>query len=306
MQSVQLRSLAVAVFLLAVLSPYQYFWLKIYDNRIALQELLEKTQILQSNFLEVEEQLDLMALENDQLKEELKNVKKEKMIGSVIFSGQPEATKVVITIDDGWDAVLVKRALDYLKEEDVRATLFPVGSAVQANPEIWRRAVEEGHELGNHTYSHRFFTQLSESEILAELNRWQETLNRALGYRYPTLFFRPPGMDGFDGNSSNTAYYQSIIARNNLITVLWNLETCYTLYSKQGPRRAGNNPSAAQVSAFLVNEAVGGSIILLHFTAADIEALPALIRGLRDKGLEPVALTDLLFEGAIILPPREH
>ena len=306
MQSVQLRSLAVAFFLLAVLAPYQYFWLKIYENSTLMHQLLEETQTLQSNFVDAEERLALLTQENNQLKEEVKNFKQEKMVGSVVSKGKPETAKVAITIDDGWDAFLVERALDYLKEEGVRATLFPVGSAVEANPEIWRRAVEEGHELGNHTHSHRFLTRLSESEILSELSRWQESINRVLGYHYPTLFFRPPGMDGFDRNSPNMVYYRSIIGRNKMITVLWTLETCYTLYNKRGPRRAGNNPTADQVSAYLVQEAVGGSIILLHFTARDIEALPVLIRGLRNKGLETVTLSELFFDADSVLLPREH
>ncbi len=306
MQNIQLKSLAVAVFLLVILAPYNYIWLRINENSVRLNELLEKTQMLQSNFLEAEEQPALILLENSQLKEEVKNYKKEKMIGSVVSSVRPEAAKVAITIDDGWDAFQVGRALDYLKEEDVRATLFPIGSVVQANPEIWRRAVEEGHELGNHTYNHRFLTRLSESEIFSELIRWQETVNQVLGYSYPTLYFRPPGMDGFAGNSSYMVYYQSIIARHNLITVLWNIETCYTLYSNRGPRRAGEDPSAAQVASYLVSEAVAGSIILLHFTETDIDSLLDLIRGLRDKGLEPVTLTALLLEPGSTLPPREH
>lgn len=160
---------------------------------------------------------------------------------------------------------------------------------------MWQRAVSEGHELGNHTYTHRYLTNLSEYQIRQELDSWQETVDQILGYHYETLYFRPPGMAGYTAGHENRSY-QEIIADKGMVTILWDVETVYAL------RNRSYNSEA--VAKHIIGSARGGSIILLHSTAPDINALPAIITGLRRKGLEPVTLTELFLEQAPV-PAQE-
>ncbi len=227
--------------------------------------------------------LDLLEKEYEQLFEENKMMRSE----TVIEHGNRETNKVAITIDDGAGGTLINRTLDYLKEHDVRATLFPMGSWVEREPEVWRRAVEEGHELGNHTYSHPFLTKISEEQLREELNGWQESIENALGSSYHTYFFRPPYGDGFYSNqSSYTDILQEIVAEKGMFTILWDVELVYSLRNERY--------TSSRVTEHVLANAQGGSIILLHFSEKDIDALPNILAGLRERGLEPCSLSELL------------
>ncbi|MDZ4132920.1 MAG: polysaccharide deacetylase family protein [Dethiobacteria bacterium] len=259
---------------------------------------------LQSDLAKFEERLTLLEEENrtlrelyDQISEENESLleinesllNENKMLRSSIIKnhGSRDTNLVAITIDDGAGPELIGKTLDHLKEHNVRATFFPMGSWVAYSPDIWKRAVEEGHELGNHTYSHAFLTTISEDRIRDELNRWQEAVDEALGHPYKTLFFRPPGMDGFtSAGSSRTKRYQEIIADKGMFAVLWDVELVYALRNEAY--------TSARVAEHVLANARGGSIVLLHFTPTDIAALPEILSGLRRRGLEPCSLSELL------------
>ncbi len=304
--NIQASSMAVAAIMLIFCMPFNYYWVKLYDNDLMLKGLQEEVQSMAEEYRIAEEFLDEIVMENAALRQENEHLKSEHFVGRIIYNGPRGSNKVALTIDDGWEANLVEKALDYLKEEGAKATLFPVGVAVESSPNLWRRAVQEGHELGNHTYSHRFLTTIGERQIRREIDLWQKEVDSALGYSYPTRYFRPPGMAGFTPQQGQMLYYQSIIARNGLAIALWDIETFYTLYSLSGPRRIGANLSPNKVAAYIAKEAKAGSIILLHFIPLDVEALPALIRGLREKGLEPVTLSEMLYEVGSCLPITMH
>ena len=184
----------------------------------------------------------------------------------------------------------MEQTLKYLSENNVKATFFPMGSWVELHPEVWARAVKEGHELGNHTYSHAFLTTVSEDRVKEELDKWQATVDEALGYSYETIFFRPPGMDGFTNLSSNkTKQLQQIIAEKGMVPILWDIELVYALRNEIA--------TTSRITQHVLNNALPGSIVLLHFAPNDIEALPGIISGLRSRGLEPCSLRELLLDG---------
>lgn len=201
--------------------------------------------------------------------------------------------KVAITIDDGGSRHRTELALRILREEGVTATLFPTGNAIVANPDLYRQAVAEGHELGNHTYSHSFLTTSTEADNHEQIRAWQEAVDSMLGYHYDTVWFRPPGGAGFRGGVCHGGYCETVAA-NGLITAMWSVETVYALYKESGPRVMGARPTAGDVARYILRQSGEGSIILLHFSTLDIAALRAVIRGLREMGLEPVTLTELV------------
>ncbi|MGV2686988.1 polysaccharide deacetylase family protein, partial [Clostridium perfringens] len=91
---------------------------------------------------------------------------------------------------DGPDAMVTPKILDILKENDIKATFFILGNRAEAHPETVRRIKEEGHVIGNHSWSHPNFTELSMEEALNQVKNTQDELNDIIGYR-PSLF-RPP------------------------------------------------------------------------------------------------------------------
>ncbi len=276
----------IFLFLLAAVAALSVFSLSQY---MAVQAMQDNLDSLEERFRQVEEENEMLWRQYDEIYEENEKLREEnKMLRSttVINHGNRETNKVAITIDDGTGSALMNRTLDYLKEHNVQATLFPMGSWVEREPEAWRRAVDEGHELGNHTYSHAFLTTISEERIREELNRWEEAVEEALGYSYETLFFRPPGMDGFTSQGSRRQQFMDIIAEKGMFTILWDVELVYAL------RNEAYTPE--RITRHVLDNARGGSIVLLHFTESDIAALPAILTGLKDRGLEPCSLSELL------------
>lgn len=259
--------------------------------------LLLSVQAYQSDLDSLEGQMQEIKGENEYMKdryEEIKKINEElleenKMMRSstIIYHGNREIDKVAITIDDGLNPDLVEQAIEHLDRYDVQATFFPIGSAVRQAPETWQLAVAQGHELGNHTYSHPFLSRLGQEKIAEEVDNWQEAVDEALGYNYSTLFFRPPYMDGFTANQENTSkVIKDIIAERGMFTVLWDVELIRSL--------GGRTATAGGITEYVLENVEGGSILLLHFNPADVEALPAILSGLRERGLEPCSLSEML------------
>jgi len=109
--------------------------------------------------------------------------------GLVLRSAKGPEKIVALTFDDGPDRVYTPKVLDILKEKGVKATFFLIGSRVEEDPEIAKRIADEGHAIGNHTYSHPKLTKAS--PLLAEeLRKTREALEKlGLG---DNGFFRPP------------------------------------------------------------------------------------------------------------------
>lgn len=280
--------LLIAVLALAVFGVSQFLALQSLQSD--LDRLSEKMHQIEADNEKLKREYDRISEENEKLVLENEELREENFMlrsSTVISFGSRETNKVAITIDDGAGAELINRTLDYLKEHDVRATLFPMGSWVEREPEAWRRAVAEGHELGNHTYSHAFLTTITEERVREELNGWQKAVDEALGYHYSTLFFRPPGMDGFTaGQAARRGRLMEIIAEKGMFTILWDVELVYALRNETA--------TPARITEHVLANARGGSIVLLHFTPNDIAALPAILSGLRSRGLEPCSLSELL------------
>ncbi|MBM4235857.1 MAG: hypothetical protein FJ152_05230 [Firmicutes bacterium] len=261
-----------------------------FSQYLALRSLRSDLDRLEEQLKNIEDENRMLWDQYDQVVEENEKLREENFMlrsSTVINHGNRNTNLVAITIDDGAGPELIGRTLRILKDNQVTATFFPMGSWVELHPEVWKEAVEDGHELGNHTYSHAFLTTVSDERVKEELNRWQEAVDSALGYQYQTYFFRPPGMDGFTSPQGSTAKrYKEIIANKGMFAVLWDVELVYALRNEAY--------TTARIIEHILANAKGGSIVLLHFTENDIAALPDIISGLRRRGLEPCSLSELL------------
>ncbi len=197
-----------------------------------------------------------------------------------IYKVEPSNKEKVIalTIDDGpWPKTTAKM-LDILKQNDVKATFFLVGSALQENPEIAKRVVAEGHAIGNHTW-HHWYRKMDEATAKSEIEKTNELIYKTTGVK--TSFFRPPG--GYLNNGL-AAYAKS--QKNSV--VMWSVTSADT-----DPR--------AKYQVFVKNvlrDAKPGAIVLMHDGGGNrertVKALPEIISGLKQQGYRFVTVPALL------------
>ena len=195
-------------------------------------------------------------------------------IGSQFFcraicGGDPSQNCVALTFDDGPDPTVTPGLLDLLKREQISATFFCIGRNVEAHPELAKRMVAEGHLIGNHFFTHAWWTPFLLSRGLSdEMRRTQQAIERATGF-VPT-FVRPPvGL--------TNPYFPAALARVGLRMAGWNLRTFDT------------SKSAEAVILRIRSRVRPGSIIVLHNGRAQPakleEILADVIPFVRSRGL---------------------
>ena len=177
---------------------------------------------------------------------------------------------VAITFDGGPTGNTV-RILDILAENDAKATFFVIGKQAVNAPELVARMAAEGHEIGNHSWSHVPFPRLSEAQIMAELENTNAAILAATG-GYEVSIFRPP----FGSYSPRVA---SIVP---YAPVYWDLDP-----------NDWESTSSAEI-ARLVGRAKPGMVVLLHsFSGASLRALPQIIKTFRARGFRMVTISEL-------------
>ena len=205
-------------------------------------------------------------------------------LAPVVFNAPRVLPEVAVTIDDGWNPYWVTQALDILDAFNVKATLFPTGGVVRQTPDLWQRAYTSSHELGNHTFTHRPLPQLTNQEILAEIDQTQASVRDATGSPTPMQLLRPPGMRGFTTPGGDRRIRQ-VVAERQLRITLWDS------VSNAALRPGREDPE--EVLAEVARYARRGSIVLLHFIRDDIHALPLILTHLR-RSYQLVTISQLL------------
>ena len=205
-------------------------------------------------------------------------------LAPIVRRGSTQLPEYALTMDDGWSSSQVEKVLNICKQLGIKMTFFPVGKVIKANPALWKRAVEEGHELGNHTFSHAFLTGLSDERVRQEIEMWQQAVDQALGYHYPTKFFRPPGMAGFTTKDGDRRL-REIIGKYGLSVALWSVDS--------GSTRYYGKINENEVFENVVKNSGRGAIVLQHFIPTDITALQKIIKTLEGRGLLSVTLSEL-------------
>ncbi len=183
---------------------------------------------------------------------------------------------IAMTFDDGPSAQLTPRLLDILKERGMHVTFFVVGQNAKDHPEILKRAVAEGHEIANHSWSHPNLAKMSDEAVRSELNRTSEAIAAALG-KTPNLM-RPPY-----GSLSN-AQRKWVHDDLHMKIILWDVDPLD--WKRPGP---------SVVEQRILDGTRPGSIILSHdIHAPTIEAMPDTFDKLLAKGYKFVTVDDLL------------
>src|SRR6266566_2856530 len=196
---------------------------------------------------------------------------------SITFSSvHVDGPYIAMTFDDGPSAALTPKLLDLLAAHHIKATFFVIGENVAEHPEIVARAAREGHEIGNHSWSHPNLAKTSEEAVRSQLRRTDDAIRSAIGIR-PTLL-RPP--------------YGSITAREKrwihdefgYRIILWDVDP-YD-WKRPGPAVVRNR---------ILKETLRGSIILSHdIHPGTIEAMPSTLDALEAKGFKFVTVSELI------------
>jgi cellulose synthase/poly-beta-1,6-N-acetylglucosamine synthase-like glycosyltransferase/peptidoglycan/xylan/chitin deacetylase (PgdA/CDA1 family)/spore germination protein YaaH len=205
--------------------------------------------------------------------------------------------KIALTFDDGPDPVLTPQILDILKEKGVKATFFVVGENGQSNPEIVRRAAAEGHEIGNHSFTHPNLAEVPTRVTDVELNATERLIEALTGHS--TRLFRAPYFGDAEPRTPDeivpTVQAQSL----GYISVGLHLDPDdWKLRNDDGsPHTADEIVDEIVQQAAVTTPEERGNIVLLHDSGGDrsatVEALPKLIDTLRAKGYEFTTVADL-------------
>jgi len=215
--------------------------------------------------------------------------------------------KLALSFDDGPDSRWTPQILDILKQKQVPAAFFTIGDEADAQPQLIRREYAEGHEIGNHTYTHPDMDQISKAQIQLELNLTERLLESNLGVK--TLLFRPPyGIDHQPETASEIALLPIPQSMGYIIVGARIDPHDWGEVGDQPPPPTNEIVSRVidQAQAQLKGEQ--GNIVLMHDGGGDrshtVEALPQIIDGLRAKGFEFVKVSDLLNQTrAQVMPP---
>jgi len=211
-------------------------------------------------------------------KEEL-DALEAKLVGTeldkfVLRRGNPFTKKVALTFDDGPHPAYSPKLLDILREKGVKATFLIIGHMADKYPDLVRRMSDEGHEIGNHTYSHVTLTKLPPEEVDVEYKANNDVIRRLTGRR--ARYCRPPGGD----------LNPEVLRRAGslgLTTVLWTDDPGD--YDNPGPKILFDRETKALSP---------GGIILLHDGSKDtLTTLARFIDATRAKGYEFVSLDEL-------------
>lgn len=185
-----------------------------------------------------------------------------------------ELKKVALTFDDGPDPEYTPALLDGLKERGVKATFFVIGKEAENNPELMQRIVQEGHLIGNHTYSHVDLKNLTDAAAIEEVSKANRVIEAYTGEE--PCFIRPPF--GSWRDSLNNQF--------EMIPVLWTIDTMDWACKNEG-----------NICTTVYREVKENSIILMHDEyPTSVNAALSVVDCLLEQGYTFVTVDEIVLE----------
>ena len=183
---------------------------------------------------------------------------------------------VAMTFDDGPHPTLTPKLLDLLAQKKIKATFFVLGENAQRHPEILKRAVAEGHEIGNHSWSHSHLAKLPDESVRSELQRTDDVISQAIG-AHPKLMRPPYG-------ELTPKQRQWVNSEFGYRIILWDVDPL-----------DWKEPGPSVVAQRIIRDTKPGSIMLSHdIHAQTIMAMPETFDVLLAKGFKFVTVSQLL------------
>lgn len=204
---------------------------------------------------------------------------------TLLHSGGGVPNQVAVTFDDGPDPEWTPQILDVLKAKNAKAAFFVVGVQAERHPDLVQRMLDEGHEVGVHTYFHPDLSLVSSGRLALELNATQHLLEGLL--QRSTVLFRPPyNVDSRPGIT------------DEVLPLLQAQELGYVTVAQSIDTLDWDQPGVDVILERVKATRAEGNTLLMHDAGGDrsqtVEALPLIIDWLRARGDEVVSLATLL------------
>jgi peptidoglycan/xylan/chitin deacetylase (PgdA/CDA1 family) len=189
--------------------------------------------------------------------------------------GSPDEAKVALTFDDGPDEKTTSEILDILEKHQIKATFFCIGNKIEENKDILKRISDNGHIIGNHSWSHAFFFDFfTPGKMILEINKTGAIIEKVTG-KYVNIFRPPYGV--------TNPFLSKAIKKTRHTVIGWSLRTLDTIQESE------------KVLEKLEKQLKNGDIILLHDTQQEtVRLLDNAIMVIKNKGLEIVRLDELI------------
>ena len=190
--------------------------------------------------------------------------------------------KVAISFDCAWGVDYTDKLLDVMQENGVKCTFFAVEFWVKKHPEYIKKISDFGHEIGTHSATHPYMSKLTESAITKELTSSRTAIEDITGKKVE--LFRPPYGD-YNDLLINTA------SNMGLYTIQWDVDSL-----------DWKDLSASEITSRVTSRAKNGSIVLFHNQGLHTaEALPQIIKTLKEKGFSFVPIGQLIYRDNYIM-----
>ncbi|MGW2383731.1 bifunctional polysaccharide deacetylase/glycosyltransferase family 2 protein [Streptomyces sp. NPDC001658] len=193
--------------------------------------------------------------------------------------------RMVLTFDDGPDPAWTPKVLDVLKEHKAHAVFFVTGTMASRYPDLVRRMVDEGHEIGLHTFNHPDLSYQSKKRIDWELSQNQLAITGAAGIR--TSLFRPPYSSQAGAMDNQSWPVTQYIGSRGYITVVTSVDS-----------EDWRKPGAARIIRNITPKGGEGAVVLLHDSGGDrrqtVEALDRFLPQMKAEGYAFHNLTEAL------------
>ena len=204
--------------------------------------------------------------------------------------------QVALTFDDGPDPEWTPKILDVLKKYHVVGTFFMIGEVAQDNVSVMDRVYREGHEIGNHTFTHPDISEISPGQVDLQLNLTERLFEAELGVR--PVYFRPPYSIDQEPDTNDQAEPVERIQQRGYVIVGDKIDTNdWDVHPRKTPQEIVDYVFD-QINQSATRPWMRGSIILLHDGGGDrsatVAALPVLINALRAHGYQIVPVSELI------------
>jgi cellulose synthase/poly-beta-1,6-N-acetylglucosamine synthase-like glycosyltransferase/peptidoglycan/xylan/chitin deacetylase (PgdA/CDA1 family)/spore germination protein YaaH len=216
------------------------------------------------------------------------------------------ANEVALSFDDGPDPKWTPKILDILRDKGAKGTFLMIGDEGQQNVGLMKRVVREGHEIGNHTWSHPDISEISNNQLDLEIRFTEHLFESKLGIQ--PLYFRPPYDIDEEPDTDDEAAPVEIIQKAGYTIIGSKLDTNDW---NENPRKTPAEMTQSileQLEIMKVKPQFRGSVILMHDGGGDrsatVAALPVLIDALRARGYSIVPVSTLLGKTTAEVMPK--
>ena len=194
-----------------------------------------------------------------------------------VYSVERNDNSISITFDCAWGSDDMEKILSVLKKHKCRATFFVLGTWAKDNPAILKKIISDGHEIGNHSYNHAYYTTLTPTQMLEDIEKCNTEIEKACNVK-PTLFRAPSG----DYNNSVI----STVRESGMTYIQWSVDSL-----------DWRGLNCEQMLERIIPKTKSGDILLFHNdTAHTAESLDRILTELRKKGFSFLKVSDLIYK----------